>query len=86
MTVDHDVLANLVGYLLPQQLEGKLEVLPLCKEVERISASLMPQGEQLVVTSTPSFLVWASKRSLRAFHAAALSPMERSLDLRERGL
>ena len=56
-TVQHDVLVNLVGYLLPQHLEAKLEVPPLCKEVDRISASLMPQVEQLVVTSTPSFLV-----------------------------
>ena len=58
-TVQHDFLVNLVGYLLPQHLEAKLEVPPLCKEVDRISASLMPQVEQLVVISTPSFLVLA---------------------------
>ena len=56
-TVQHDALVNLVGYLLPLHLEAKLEVPSLCKKVDRMSASLMPQVEQLVVTSTPSFLV-----------------------------
>ena len=51
------VLVNLVGYLLLQHHEAKLEVPPLCKEVDRISTSLMPQVEQLVVTNTLNFLV-----------------------------